>query len=436
MKLNSGLSRPGRFHMLTRFAILLGLLSAASTATAAPPAKLYWQYYTLDSTYFYYSKVLFDGKGKLKVAFRGQYDVRYAELDGGGFKTEVADTGSGSGGRIDFALDDADRPHILFQTWDDHHLNYAWKGSDGKWGHKTAADYVSTGFYQFAMTMDSKNGIHAVYPSTRNEVNANLRHIYIDKDQAVSDTGYLCPCGFHGKWTSITLDADENPVAAYFRHADEAIVTSVEKDGVWQHFTVDSADTSIERPLGFYTQIKRVSGERYFIASQNKHTHKLMFLEGKPGGPWKQEAIDTLTGYTVYSQTSPLAVDPDGTPWVAYAETKASNDDFADSARLLLAYRKDSSWVSMVVDSSGWAGEFASLAINPVDGLPAISYIDHAKRSLRVAVASLTPIGLARPAKFRRAALRKTGPASDVTGKRYRDGRTGKRILFTAPGAR
>ena len=98
------------------------LVASAVLASKASQPQLYWRYFTLDTTFASYSKIMFDSKDQLKVAFRGHYDIRYASFNGSTWDISVADTGAGTDARVDMALDKADRPHIIHQQGFVHFL--------------------------------------------------------------------------------------------------------------------------------------------------------------------------------------------------------------------------------------------------------------------------------------------------------------------------
>ena len=81
-------------------------------------------------------------------------------------------------------------------------------------------------------------------------------------------------------------------------------------------------------------------------------------------GDWQVETIGT--GPLTYQFATAIAIDPDGTPHIAYHDQRDGD--------LALASRGDSGWSIQTVDSEGETGKYSSLVITP-DGRFHISYL-------------------------------------------------------------
>ncbi len=383
---------------LTVLLMLTIIISTYAKKQVLPP--LYWGIYTIDNSgeIWGQSKVRFDAQGKLKLAFRGHYDIRYTEMNGSIWnKPIIVDSNAGSDARVDMVLDKAGNAHIVSQNDNNTKIRYAYFNGT-KWNGQLIDSHRYVDFYQFAMAIDSKDGIHMAYPRTvTNNGNdmSSLKYVYLPSSNILQDSAVICPnCGFHGKWTAMTVDAQDKPVISYFRHGEEHLVVAYQENNQWKNQFLDSA--SIDHPQGFHNTIANDTGNAYYIAFNQKSKNILRLAHGMLGGQWTYEKVDSLIGYTVFSSMISLALDKDQRPFVAYAQVQSSDAVKAERSKLQLAYKEGSDWKTFTIDSSVTiAGEYASMAISPITGLPAISYVAvGAKRELRVAIASLTPIAI------------------------------------------
>lgn len=422
------------------------VLSIAAISVASAELNLHWATMIVDSSgkIGAYSKPWYDKDGGLKVGYRGQYDVRYAEFKGGRWSSEIADTTStGSAAKMDFVLDTDGHPHILYQNWNYQLQHYA--AFDGtKWQHRQLDDlkHGNLDFYQLAMRPDTKGGVFMVYSKDRGP--GNISALYgtrIDKDGNLSDTGYISPGNF-GKWCSMAMDSKDQPVVAFFRHLGETLELAFKRDGAWQLDTIGKA--MVPQPQGYHVSIARASDTLYHVTYMFKNTKELWMASGKPGGAWTTEKIDELGsgGFTLFTTQTSLGLGKDGIPFIAYAKLNAPDGQTVEASKLMLAYKDGDAWTKVVLDSAGIVGEYAALTISP-EGTPAITYWDRTKNHLKVMFSSFNPITSVR----RKSSLsaRKGAPAVprfDASGRQdppqpSKDARRGApgKILFNPPGS-
>ena len=394
---------------------LLACIAASASAVDIP----YWGRFILDSTGEAAgpSKLKFDKNDKLKIAFRGHYDIQYVEYGGGGLKKEIADTGTGGEAKLDFDLDAQGDPHIAYFDAGYTKVYYA-KRQGGKWAHavlpKIHKENYNVDWYQLAMAVDPKGGAHISYAREVDNFPAQW-HAYVDKDGALSDSGFVLP-ELSGKWNSMALDKDGKPVIAYFRHEAEDLMVSWMEGAAWKHQVVGQGTAT--PPHGFHCAIARQNDSAYRLIWQERTPlkHELWTALGKPGGAWETEKITDLPGYTVFASQNALAIGPDGRPYVAFGRHRSTDNVTVTDGDLMLAYREAGEWKQLVVDTVGITGLYAALAVDS-KGMPAISYYEASKRTMKMALGSLTPVAVRRGMTIKRPASAKPGPRLDATGR-------------------
>lgn len=366
--------------------IMLSAAWAGGSKAAEPP--YYWYTYVADSsgTVSGESQIRFDSKGNLKMAYREGYIARYAQLDGHSWKSEIADTSFTAGGsKIGLALDAEDHPHIIYENWSYQWINYAHHdGTDWKYEDIGPLGLDLLDFYELGIDADSKGNVHIVYPaSTQAHYSPGLAYIRINKDGSKTDKVFVGGMGLHGKFMGLDLDKDENPVTSYYDFNGVNLAVGYLVDGNWKSQILDSSQVLGQK--GHFNSIFALPNGDAVISFQARALNKLMIAEGKPGGEWKFSTVDTVPT-PIGTPRSPLAVDPDGKLFIAYPRIQGQGET-VDTAKLVLATRVDSTWSYEIVDSSGLAGEYASMALSPKTHLPAIAYLNRSKKWLMVAVA-------------------------------------------------
>jgi hypothetical protein len=370
------------------------LLGLAPLAFAADP-DFYWYYYDVDSldapvaSKGAFSRARAASDGTIKIAYRKQYTVHYAEFDGVRIaKRELADTGAYPGAKMTMDLDKNGHAFITYGDWADARLYSA--HHDGTAWHHGFIDYLQNGgsvdFYGMSMIADGKGGYHQVNTKHKDGWNALIYH-HLDSEGAVTDSGYPCDCGLSGKWNDVTMDPAGNPVIAYFKHSGNYAIVSWKEGSQWKSQPIDSV---VDAHQGYHSVIAHDTGNTYYVASHDRLKGKLLVAHGTPGGEWAKEALDTLPGFTLFGTSLSLAEDSAHVPYLAYVHaTVNGGDDTAQTSRLMLAYKKDTAWTKVAVDTTGIVGEFATLSLGR-NGLPIITYLDRTRLRLRMAVAKAT----------------------------------------------
>ncbi|MBN1466244.1 DUF1080 domain-containing protein [candidate division KSB1 bacterium] len=351
----------------------------------APP--FYWYYYAIDKNDVSptNTSLVYDSQGLPSIAYRGagNYYLKYAKFDGAFWSTETIVSGW-LFGRIQMALGPDDRPFILY------HSNYngtscalAYKEGDN-WVTRTISDSLrpSDG-YTLSIKVDSQNRLHIVYPKHIVDASGNqilpssLKYVRYDhySDTTPSVANYI-DFQFNGKWNSITLDENEQPVVAYWNNG-EYVKVAFWKNNKWS--IEDVTPGPFLDLQGWYTTIIR-GVNKYFISFYHTDRDVLRMASGTSGN-WTVEDVADLGSLNFFESQMPIVL-VDNSPYIAYHDV--------DNGDLRLAYKNGGNWHSDVVDSIGYVGGWASMALTP-EGTPAISYYDATNRFLRFAVASPTP---------------------------------------------
>lgn len=365
-----------------------GTMAGALLAGAAHAQKYHWYNYVVDSgTVEGYNQVRFDSEGTAKIVYRYTHFIRLAEFDGKGWRHHFADSLMTSGQKLAMDLDSKGNPHIIREDYKDAKILYAhFDGTKWKRFDLDTTDNSGQDFYQVSVRVDEDDLVHAIY-STGRESWHEMTYATLDKDFKRTDPAYMVNFGGSGKWNSLTFDEDGSPVAAFFRHNGSALYVGWRDGGEWK---TQQVKDSLYEAQGFYSQIQRWKGDEYIATFHDREKKHLLAAIGTPGGEWKVEKIDSLIGWTQMSTPSPLAIAKGGVPVIAYSQVVPKGEMDVTAARLHIAYRTDSGWVSEVVDSSAaMTGLYASLSLTP-DSLPAISYWNRSKTALQLAVGSLS----------------------------------------------
>jgi hypothetical protein len=296
--------------------------------------------------------------------------------------------------KMDMDYDGEGNPVILWENWNYSDIRLT-RRQAGEWKsslfQKTNISVLD--FYQLALKVDKSGNIHALCPKKYTNF-PDLAYLKMDTGGAISEPLAICEgCGTSGKWVSMTLDStSERPVAAYYRHSGENLHVSHFGDDGWKSLHIEEGpDTALAQ--GFYNNIVRIpNSSKYYISYQDRVKGNIRLAKGDLTSPkWESEVVDTLTGFTIMSTRSTLAVDREGTPFVAYARAITDGNLTTHSSRLMLAVKRDGQWTHEVIDSSvTLVGEGAYIDISP-SGLPAIAYLKKVndKYRLMTAIASL-----------------------------------------------
>lgn len=165
-----------------------------------------------------------------------------------------------------------------------------------------------------------------------------------------------------GQWSSLALDANENPHISYYDVTDGDLKYAHKSGDVWIIETVDSTGT-----IGTYTSLVLDSNGNPHISYGSDSGLKYAV---KTGGAWTIEVVDTRynVNYIYQGGSTSLALDSEGNPHISYG--------------LVYAFKSGGTWnLDEVLDSVGGWGQNApgsgvwdvSLALDS-NGKPHISY--------------------------------------------------------------
>ncbi|GEM_PF-4490227 len=377
-------------------ALLLAGLVLAGVASA--DNQFFWYRYDVDSNAaeqhdgnkgatFGYNALRADVKGNLKIAYRGHYNIKYSELKNHIWYTEIADDSTGSGARMDMALDPDGEPHMVFHNDNYGKALYSAR-KNGVWKRKvlTELKLPNLDFYQVSIAVNKDFESHCVFTSAGAGNYANTTYVKVGKDGAATDPVKVFTGGINGKWNSVTTDASGKPVISLFIFDRNNLGVATKNDSGFTTQWVDSGD--YDNAHGFLNTIQP-SADSFFVSYLNQAHACVQIAHGKPGGAWTVERVDTLPAWTIFSSQIRMVIDSKGNPILAYPLIKKEDEYAALESRLVITYKKAGSWVREVVDSSGIAGENLTMTILPND-MPALAYWESGTKTLRVAVGSLT----------------------------------------------
>jgi hypothetical protein len=367
---------------------------AGAIAKTHADNRYFWYGYVVDSaanTRAASASIKCDADGNVKLAYRGHYDIKYAELKDHRWTIQVADTGTGADARMDMDLDGAGNPHIVYHDWSYNWIYYAHRDSDKKWSHLTVKKMglPNLDFYQVSIAADRDGNANLAFTTVGTHgPYASATYAKV-KDGKVIDSSYINDGGINGKWNSMTLDSQGKPVFAYYVFDNSNLGVATRNDtGGFTTQIVDSGDFA--NAHGFYASIARENDTSYYVSYVNEAKKIIQLAHGKPGGAWTIEKIDTMAHWTLFSSQIRVAVDTKGNPVIAYAPVTTEDGNVAVTSELRIAYKVDGNWVSEVVDNEGVVGEYLALTINRQNDMPVIAYWDRTKGQRKVVVGSPT----------------------------------------------
>ncbi|MBN2366697.1 MAG: T9SS type A sorting domain-containing protein [Calditrichaeota bacterium] len=340
----------------------------------------FWYYYTIEDSIGIkaVTDLIFSGNGLPNLAYRdGGNVIKFASYDGIKWNIQIADNTSFlGGGRVTMILDSLDRPHVLYHANDGANIKYAFYNGTVWISKEIESGLVPTSYYWISSSYNSAGRIHFCY--TLSYPNELLTYNYIEND-TTGGSALVDGTGINGKWSSLALDASEIPSIAYYSDGFADLKFAYMNQGVWLNETIEESSGSVSQ--GFFPSMTLGPDGQFYIAFQEHSIGKIKLARGNFGS-WIVEDVVNLTGWTTFSTPNPLSVNQQGEPHIAYCD--------AQNADLMLAYKSQNIWHIENIDTSGEVGQFASMAINPITGLPSVSYFNESHRLLRIAIASLT----------------------------------------------
>ena len=379
-----------RFMMLDRrnackipFRCVLCLFAVFYFSQVRAQDDYYWYYYVVDGTSpaGASSSLSYGNDGLPRIAYRGarprNREVKIAEFDGIKW-TNITIDPSGQG-HVAMTLDSLNFPHVIYHVDDGMSLKYA--GYNGSWSYKMIdTGLLANRYYGIDIELDNKNRFHMIYSkhtSTPIEYE-RMTYAYMDGDGLVSNI--IIDDSFSGKYVSLELDNQQRPTTVYYNFAGDLALSYLDENQ-WKKEIIDSTGWASDQ--GYYPSMCIDREGKIYVAFQNHSTRKLRFATGR-SGQWNVEDVEELPGWTQYSTQNPMILMNDSIPYIAFQDAK--NGD------LKLTHKIDGEWLTEIVDSSGYVGEWSSMALTP-EGFPAISYYDSTNGVLKIAIAqSVAPI--------------------------------------------
>ena len=170
----------------------------------------------------------------------------------------------------------------------------------------------------------------------------------------VNETVYSA--GITGFYTSLALDAHNNPHISFFDETDDDLFFASRSGATWTVETVDAAGT-----VGLYSSLELDRQDNPHISYLDDTNRDLKYAT-KNNGAWTFETVESAGDV---GHRNSLALDPLGNPRIVYN----------DYTRLAVKYASKSNglWTIELVDSTGELGNYCSLAID-AQGRPHIAY--------------------------------------------------------------
>jgi len=194
-----------------------------------------------------------------------------------------------------------------------------------------------------------------------------------DDDDWVEPGARVESSGDVGQYTSLELDADDNPHIVYY-HEQQGL-----KYAAWDgsNWTIEGIDDTAPE-TGKYTGFKLDEDGEAHISYYDAHNGDLKYATGhvdEDKGSWEVVVVDGAGGdvgmYTC------LDLNSDENPLISYFD--AANED------LKFARISGSAWAVETVDQDGSVGAFSSLSVDPATDAAYIAYYDADNGDLKMA---------------------------------------------------
>jgi hypothetical protein len=368
---------------------LIGLFFYLNTLVIAIPlvVDFHWLRYIVDteSNSGAYTSLEYDTNGFPHIAYTDRADVelgkgvKYAYFNGIQWSVESID--AKGGGRLELSLDSNNQPHVVYGGNDQTTIMYATR-ENGEWILTPLLTAFSVGQANYDRDIQtSEDGVvHILFTSDNDpRPNTDYRVIYMSIANGVVSEPNMITNGIVGKWSSMTLDENNNPAVAYWDNGGDLFFAHFD-GSEWQIDNVDN--DGYQNHSGFYPSLVYGADKKYYIAFQSHDPKKLRVASGQPGN-WQIEDAADLPGWQLYDSPSPMVMDENGNLYIAYYDV--------DAADLILLNKENDTWAATVLDSEGMVGQHASMKLNS-DGLPALSYYDETNGHLKYITASLNAV--------------------------------------------
>lgn len=364
-----------RKRILMRFALVL-LTAQSLSYLITQDVWANWGIQTIDSTgdVGKYTSVVLDNE---QNPYIGYYDVTNGNLKfirWTDFEWVRADATPGfemvdSTGKVGryscIALDNDGKPYVSYYDDTNGDLRFArWDGS--KWIIETVDSTGDVGKYT-SLALDGNNN---PYMSYYDNINGDLRFTRWDGFHWVKADGtagfeVVDSTGDVGRYTSITLDNDNNPCISYYDDTNGNLKFARWDGSEWIAEPVDS-----DGDVGKYSSLALDSDGNPYISYYDDINGDLRFSR-LDGEQWLTESVDSAGDVGKYSS---IILDTKGNLCISYY----------GNGHLKLARRTGFQWVTETIDSTRDVGEYTSIALD-TKGNPYISYYDSRDGNLKFA---------------------------------------------------
>ena len=257
------------------------------------------------------------------------------------------------------ALDTNGRPHISYTDDKDRVLKYAyWNGT--QWLNQVVDNaYIKS---PTSIALDAQNRPHISYSYNNSPANCMLRYATWNGTSWVKED--IDPiAAFEEVHNTIALDANGNPHIAYLSDANQHLRYAFKNSNGWNKIAMP---TTLSQHAWYPSIALDRNSKAYISFYEYNKGLRLASYDGN----WNVETIDSKGNYL-----SALIFDSSNQPHISYYDNTAKD--------LRYAYKNGTTWLNVLVDSSGDVGKFNSMALDR-QGRPHIAYTKYnGSRTLR-----------------------------------------------------
>lgn len=264
--------------------------------------------------------------------------------------------------------------------------------ASGIWQCTTVESSGTTGQYS-AMAIDASGAPWISYYNAGTAKDLRVAHYVGTGGTGCATTAWTCvnvdTSGDVGQFSAIALDTAGNPRVSYLNatSADLKVASYVGTGGsgcattAWSCVTVQSTGA-----FGQHTSIAVDAANVVWVSFVEQTNGDLYVAHTVASGgtcnasTWSCDILETANSVGWFNA---IALAPDGTPWVSYAQDSAGELKVAH--RVAGTGCDDSAWTCETVKSAGdWVGDTTSIAFDP-GGHAEIAYWDDTNRNLGLA---------------------------------------------------
>ncbi len=295
----------------------------SASETTSPPtavARYSWEVSEVDRAGAKPS-VAVDASGTPHIAFMSEATpgfLKVAVLNGGAWDVSTVTTGY-LYGPLDIALDSDGTPQIVWHNHDNEDGSYG-RLENGEWVN---TDIRSSGHdgWDINVALDSSGSPHvlSVDPAQFGSQNG-LEYATLDGETWTVETVGTGPLPYEFG-NSIAIDSQDRPHIVWFDDQGKDLKYAIRDSGGWTISIVDSAGDVGRYPSLALDQDGNPVVSYYQILSESSGAIKLARWDGSQ---WNVQRIDQLddvfTGFFGARKTSSVLLDADGNPIVAYSD--------------------------------------------------------------------------------------------------------------------